>query len=120
MAEREQSAEKGVPVFYYRGEVDNRPIGRGIVIKEGVYAERGLDLEDALKVGGLSIEIFAWEPGSAVSIFELISDLTDDTKCSYDREGYCQTHDVGSRPCAHERAQRLLAAIKKIPGGTEG
>ena len=45
----------GDPVFLYRGEAYNRPVGRGVTI-----GPRFLHLEDMLPEGDLTIEIRAW------------------------------------------------------------
>ena len=45
----------GDPVFLYRGEAYNRPVGRGVTI-----GPRFLQLEDMLPEGDLTIEIRAW------------------------------------------------------------
>lgn len=41
---------------------------------------------------------------------ELIRELHDPDPCRFDHHGNCQAHDLGN-PCAHARAQEILAAL---------
>lgn len=46
------------------------------------------------------------------ALLDLIAELSDDEACSYDHHGYCQTHNLQEKPCPHERAQQILAAME--------
>ena len=35
--------------------------------------------------------------------------------CEYDHHGYCQAHNLGSSPCSHARAKRLLISYDRWP-----
>jgi len=37
----------------------------------------------------------------------LVRELTDDGKCDYDHNDYCQSHSLHDRPCPHGRAKAL-------------
>lgn len=45
---------------------------------------------------------------------ELLKDLTQEGRCQFDHEGYCQEHDwfTSARPCPHGRAQQALEAYQ--------
>lgn len=49
-------SETGV-LFEYKGDIYNRPVGRGIVLKSGEYGERGTYLDEAFPDGDYEIEI---------------------------------------------------------------
>ena len=36
----------------------------------------------------------------------LLGEIVDDEDCQYDHHGYCQTHNLGERPCVFERARQ--------------
>lgn len=44
-------------VFEYKGKIYNRPLGRGIALKDGEYGERGMYLDEVIPDGDFEIEI---------------------------------------------------------------
>lgn len=50
----------------------------------------------------------AWLNIRVDELTKLLNELTDDSECRYDHHGYCQEHSLGSYPCPHERAKKLI------------
>ena len=65
----------------------------------------GYDGEPAKALIVAVLNIARGEVGEWISV---VGDLIDDGPCRYDgAEVYCLTHDIGLRPCPHERARDL-------------
>jgi hypothetical protein len=49
------------------------------------------------------------QEGDPFTALDILADLIDaEEDCRYDHHGFCQMHGLRERPCAHERAKKLL------------
>lgn len=47
--------------------------------------------------------------GTITIPYALLVELVDPDECRYDHHDYCQTHNLGERPCEHAIGQAIIA-----------